>query len=604
MTTDPDPKASVPPLSASFGAADEEEWMALVDKVLDGKDFERTLTNEVGGVNRRPLYVEGPVSRETGPGEIPFVRGAAAASQRWDIRQRHRVDAVGVNEAILEDLVGGVTSVQLDLLGVDGAVDLARVLRNVHVDIAPVSLLGATIEHATQLLSRLRDAWVAASDFVVFLGLDPLGAHARGVDGPSFAETMAVAVDFADGHPGARFLAVDGEPYVSAGAVDADELAYATATGVAYLEGLVEAGLDIDHACELIEFRLAATADQFATIAKLRAARLMWSRVVTAAGGSPESSAQYQHVTTSPSMFSTADQWVNILRAGVGAFAAATGGAQAITTLPFDHAIGRPNELGRRSARNIQLLLAEESRLGQVADPAGGSYYVETITSELADEAWRRFQTIEGAGGMLAALESGLVERQVDDAWEATLADLRTRRRPLTGVSEFPDIDEERLERPSAPGPATSGLPVRRLAQPFEALRARAAELGSPSIFLANLGPPSVHTPRATFAKNLFEVGGIAAIDNDGFDSPVAEGAAFAGADTPLAVICSSDDVYAERACATAAALKEAGARRVYLAGRPGDHEDEWRAAGVDDFVAIGCDVVAILEDAFTALAE
>jgi methylmalonyl-CoA mutase len=586
----------------AFEPADEVAWMGLVDAVLSGRDFDRVLVNDVGGgVSRRPLYTTA-TSDDSIPGEWPFVRGAGLASRAWDLRQRHRADVSGVNAAILEDLEGGVSSIQLDLRAVSGSVDLSRILRNVQVDIAPVSLLGSSDEHATQLLAQLRDAWVAASDFVVFLGLDPLGALAGGWATPSLTAAAALTVDFADGHPGARFLAVDTSPYVEAGASETDELAYAASTGVAYLRALVEAGIEIDHACELIEFRFSASSDQFATIAKLRAARRMWARIVTASGGSSSAASQYQHVTTSPMMFSQADPWVNILRAAVGSFGAVLGGAQAVTTLPFDHAVGLPDELARRSARNIQLLLAEEAHLAQVIDPAGGSYYVESLTDEIAGEAWSRFAALEAAGGMAAALDSGLVLSQVEAAWSTTLDDLSTRSAPLTGVSEFPNIAEAPLKRQHATEPNGGLLPRRRLSQPFEDLRARAAELGSPSIFLANLGSVATHTARASFAKNLFEVGGIAAIDNEGIDSPVAEGAAFAHSTTPIAVICSSDEVYVNRAASTAKALKEAGAARVYLAGKPGENEQEWRSAGVDGFIYMGCDVVAIIEDALSVL--
>ncbi len=440
-TTDP---AEDQRFGAAFDRVDEDAWMSLVDAVLRGRDFDRVLVTDLGGgVSRRPLYTstKGDASL---PGEWPFVRGSSAAASDWDMRQRHRADVPGVNAAILEDLEGGMSSIQLDLRSVTKSVDLARILRNVQVDIAPVSLLGANAEHATQLLAQLRDAWVAASDFIIFVGLDPLGAMAGGWSAPSLDEAASLTADFADGHPGVRFMAVDTAPYVEAGAADSDELAYAASTGVAYLKALVGAGIEIDHACELVEFRFSASSDQFATIAKLRAARRIWSRIVTASGGSPEAAMQYQHVTTSPLMFSQADPWVNLLRACVGSFGAVLGGAQAVTTLPFDHAVGLPDELARRSARNIQLLLAEESHLGQVIDPSGGSYYIESLTDDMAAAAWTRFQILEAGGGMAAALDSGLVLEQVEDAWKVTHEAVATRRAPLTGVSEFPDIEPTR----------------------------------------------------------------------------------------------------------------------------------------------------------------
>ena len=200
---------------------------------------------------------------------------------------------------------------------------------------------------------------------------------------------------------------VDATRYADAGATEAQALGWAIATGVAYLRSLVEAGTSVDAAAGLIGFRLAATADQFVTIAALRAARVMWTRVVTASGGSAQAARQYQHAVTATHMYSRRDPWVNLLRGATAALAAGVAGADAVTVLPFDHASGSVDadgSLGRRLARNTQLLLLEESHLARLADPAGGSFYVESLTEELASEGWRVLQDVEASGGIEAAI--------------------------------------------------------------------------------------------------------------------------------------------------------------------------------------------------------
>ena len=399
-----------------------------------------------------------------------------------------------------------------------------------------------------------------------------------------------------------------------AGGSDAFEVAAALATGVAYLRAMTDAGLGVDDALARISFRLNAGADQFATMAKLRAARRCWARVAEASGAGPEATGMILHAVTAKAMYSRRDPWVNLLRATLACFAAAAAGADAITVLPFGAAAGQWDELGVRLARNTQIILAEESGVHRVADPGGGSWYVESRSEELAAEAWRRFQDLEGAGGMAAALLSGRVGDETARAWDARLANLARRRDALTGVSEFPDLDERGLEvvgsLDAAPGTGSgttiTPLPLRRYAAPFEDLRDRADRLaagpeGRPTVFLANLGPIATHTARATFAKNFFEVGGIRTLGNDGFAGPDEVAAAFAGSGASRAVICSSDKVYGDLAEATARALKAAGCGTVYLAGNPGDARAAYQAAGIDDFVHVGSDLLDILGRALDA---
>jgi methylmalonyl-CoA mutase len=288
-------------------------------------------------------------------------------------------------------------------------------------------------------------------------------------------------------------------------------------------------------------------------------------------------------VVTSPVMMSRRDPWVNMLRTTVATLAAGVGGADSVTVLPFDHALGLPDAFARRIARNTSTILIEESHLSRVIDPAGGSWYVEWLTDELAQAAWEFFRTIERDGGQAAVLRSGRLRTDLATTWAERSKRLAKRREPITGVSEFPLLAEKPVVREPAPEPPSGGLPRVRRDEAFEELRARsdahlAATGARPRIFLATLGPAAAHTARAAFAANLFQAGGI---------EPVTEGG-FADSGATEAVLCSSDALYAEQAEQAAESLRAAGARHVFLAGR-GEY------AGVDSYVFAGCDAVDVL---------
>ncbi|MBG0851719.1 methylmalonyl-CoA mutase small subunit [Streptomyces spinoverrucosus] len=580
-------------LAAEFSDATREQWQRLVAGVLrkSGKDVEGTAAEDAlattleDGLRVRPLYTAHDAAPEPGlPGFAPFVRGARAEGNTlggWDVRQRHATVDGG---AVLADLENGVTSLWL-VVGESGlpVSSLGRVLDGVYLDLAPVVLdAGREVEDAARELLRLyEERGVAGEAARGNLGADPLGFEARTGQSYDFSVVAGLARRCADEFPGLRALTVDALPYHEAGGSAAQELGCSLATGVAYLRALTEAGLSVEQACGQLEFRYAATADQFLTIAKLRAARRLWARVAEVCGGP---GAQVQHVVTSPVMMTRRDPWVNMLRTTVATLAAGVGGADAVTVLPFDHALGLPDAFARRIARNTSTILIEESHLSRVIDPAGGSWYVERLTDELAHAGWEFFRTIERAGGQEAALRSGMVRERLAETWAARGAKLAKRREPVTGVSEFPHLAEKPVVREPAPEPPTGGLPRVRRDDAYEALRARSdahlAATGSrPRIFLATLGPAAAHTARATFAANLFQAGGI---------EPVTEGT-FEQSGASEACLCSSDELYAEQAEDHARELTAAGATHVFLAGKPGQY------TGVDSYVFAGCDAVAVL---------
>lgn len=526
-------------------------------------------THTYDGVTVAPLYDASDLPGDPGlPGLPPYVRGARAARHGWEVRQRH---AVPDAEAVLADLENGVGSLWL-VVG-DGAIgvgELPRVLDGVYLDLVSVTLeAGERTREAAEALLAL--AGERGTPLTGNLG----ASLANGVEAAELARRCAGEF------PGLRAVMVDATPYHDAGASDVEELGCSIADGVAHLRLLTEAGLTAGEALGQLEFRYAATADQFATIAKLRAARRLWARVAEVCGAAEVP--QAQHAVTSSAMMTARDPWVNMLRTTLACFAAGVGGADAVTVQPFDAVLGLPDAFARRIARNTQSLLMEEAGVGRVIDPAGGSWYVERLTADLAERAWEWFQELE-AGASAAERIAATSARRADD--------IAHRRLPITGVSEFPNLTETLPVR----APAPAGRPVTRYAAEFERLRDLAdAQPERPAVFLATIGPVAAHTARASFAANLFQSGGFATPDAGPGTDPDQIATAFAISGSTVACLCSSDLLYGRHAELVAAALKRAGARRVWLAGK-GDYR------GVDATLHAGCDALHVLRTTFDDL--
>lgn len=603
-------------LAGEFPPVSHDDWLAAVDKILAGRPFDRVLrTVTADGIVIEPLYTrdtEEPVADLPGPGAGRRSSTPVGPLQGWDIRQQHgwTSSPVATNDAILADLQRGVTSIELIVEGTEDRAALARLLDGVHLEMAPIGFRATTprLGAASALLELSEARSVSGGDLVADLGCDPIGALGSGVaDGGSSTaldDTIALAVHVADRYPCVRTMRADGWVYANAGASPAVELGATLATVVEYVRALTRAGLDAADALDQILCTLAVGTDQFGDLAKLRAFRVMWGRVAEVLGEPGHTCAVQAH--TAPLALTQRDPWVNILRTTIGCFAAAVGGADIVTVTPFDAMVGAPDELGVRIARNTQVTLMEESNLHRVLDPAGGSWYVERLTDQLAQSAWAVFQGIEREGGVTSSLRTGSLQRTIDEQWATTAAAVATRRRPITGVSEFPDVDEAGLRRAASDGPRRSaggGLPMRRLAAGYERLRDAADRATPPPVvFLANLGPIAIHTARATWAKNMFEAGGIRALGSDGFEDAAELAAAFRSSGAGLAVLCSSDDGYEKWAAPAAEALARAGVARLYMAGNPGDHRSRYAEAGVDEFIHVGVDVLAVLGDAHRLL--
>ena len=607
--------------AADFPPATYEDWRKLVDGVLKGAPFEKLVGKTYDGVRIEPIY-----RRATDAGPIP---GRAAAAP-WQIMQRiDHPDAVSANAQAMHDLENGATGLTLVFAGANGAYGFGldpsaeaveKVLDGIYLDagiaielqIGPQSRMAAI--HVAEYIKR---KGISPASCNIRFGLDPLGACAVWGSSPYSWPEVVPAVTGAIkglatmGFKG-PFAAADGRVVHDAGGSEVQELAFVLACGVAYLRAIEQAGVPLEEAQGMVYARLSADADQFLTLAKFRAMRLLWARVEQASGLTPKP--MFIAADTAWRMLTQRDAYVNMLRATMATFSAGLAGANAIAVLPHTLALGLPDDFARRVARNTQLILLEESNLAKVSDPAAGSGGIETLTKQLCEAAWVLFQEIEKAGGIFAALEQNLIQRKVAATRAIREANIAKRRDVLTGASEFPNLHETNaavLEaRPIELAPYGEAkfkfdpLSPMRLAAPFEALRdksdARLKSSGArPKVFLANLGTPADFTARATFAKSFFETGGVEAVDTEGFADPAVLAAAFKGSGAALVCLCSSDKVYAGQAEAAAKALQAAGARHIYLAGRPGEQEAALRGAGVSDFIFAGGDALAMLQQAW-----
>ena len=565
-----------------FPAVSQAQWREELDALLGPGKFERRLVSRTReGLEVQPLYADQGES----PTQLPW---RATRGWRAEVDVDGGGDKTAARDALRRDLKHGVLG--LRFFDLDPA-DLSFFLEDVDLSRVSVHFQGGEAQQlATALLAHAEAAGFAPDQLRGGLGAD--GA----------AATAELVTWSTEALPEFRPVRVSTVAAAEAGAGEALEVALALSAGVEKLEEWSAAGLSLELCARALEFELSVGTDVFLELAKLRALRLAWGRALAACGLSPEHRTTTIAARASARAWSARDPWVNLLRGTTTTFAAAIGGADSFTLLPYDACLGESDAEARRLAANTQAILARESHLGAVEDAAAGSGYLEELTESLARAAWERFCELQRAGGFSVASESGLIERLTNEARQAQESSVRTRSLGLVGVSEFPNLSEELPQRP----PRRRTLSAQRLAAPFEALRARSdahlERTGSrPRAFLANFGSIPEHLARATFATNLLAAGGVEAIPNDGFEEVAAAVEAFRASGTSLCVITSSDARYLECVEPLARALVAAGAT-VALAGRPGEHEPAWRAAGVQHFLHLGCDAVASLESLHSAL--
>ncbi len=599
-------------LARNFPPADEAAWRALVEEALKGTPFASLRSKSYDGIAIEPLY-----PRAQGRSRIE----GRAAGAPWAVTQRIDLpDAKAANSQALDDLGNGATALTLVFEGSVGdygyalpatGAAISQALDNVYLDAGIAIDLDLSMQSkaAAGLIATLAKArGLPPKDVTIRFGYGPVGAIAMTGQSPlpwtDIAPIFAGLIgDLAGQGFAGPFAVADGRVIHAAGGSEAQELAFTLASAVAYLRALEQGGIALDDARSLIYFRLAADQDQFLTIAKLRSIRKLWSRIEQACGLTPRPA--FVAAETAWRMMTKRDPHGNIVRGTIAALAAAVGGADAVTVLPFSAALGIPDAFARRVARNTQIILIEEANLHRVADPAAGSGAIEALTDQLCRVAWDLFQNIERAGGAAKALEAGSIQKEVARVRAEREANVAQRKEVLVGTSDFPDLAEDKVPILSTPrlsiiNSDEAALPRHRVAESFERLRDRSDDHltrhGSrPKVFLACLGRAADFNARASFAKSLFEAGGIEAVEGSG-DNLAKR---FTDSGARLACLCSSNKVYASEAVDVAKALAAAGAKHIYLAGNPGADRAALEGAGIGSFLHQGCDTLQVLNEAY-----
>lgn len=598
-----------------FPECSYEEWRAKVEADLKGADFNKKLvwrTNE--GFNVEPVYRAENIADfktvDTLPGEYPYVRGTRTDND-WLIRQEVLAETPAEANAVAKEIITkGVTSLGFNVT-LESEADVKTLLDGIDIKKYELNFKCCprkAISLAKVLVDYLRNNGLL-NDFHGSIDFNPMRrALKHGTEFPGDIKAMALELlDVVKIVPELRVLAVDSYMFCDAGAYIFQELGYALAWGAEWLTMLTDAGVKADEVARRIKFNMGVSSNYFMEIAKFRAARMVWAQIVEQY--KPESklsSKMLCHAVTSRFNQTIYDAHVNLLRSQTETMSAALAGVDSITTTPFDVPYKTPDAFSERIARNQQFLLKEESHLDKVVDPAGGSYYVETLTVSLAKEAWKLFLDVEEKGGFLACINDNSIQKAINATAEKRHVDVARRKEILLGTNQYPNINETAAQKIETTGCSCgchheeggeaqgSGLSRKRAASDFEALRlATEAASNRPKVFMLTIGNLAMRLARAQFSTNFFGCAGYEIIDNLGFDT-VQEGVDAAlekGAD--VIVLCSSDDEYAALA---PEAFKYLDGRAMFVvAGAPACME-ELQAVGINDFIHVRCNVLETLQ--------
>ncbi|MCM1369817.1 MAG: methylmalonyl-CoA mutase small subunit [Candidatus Amulumruptor caecigallinarius] len=598
-----------------FPPVTTEEWKAKITADLKGADFDRKLvwrTNE--GFNVQPFYrredIEGLPAINTLPGEFPYLRGTRNNND-WVIRQSVTGDTPEqLNNHALHILNRGVESLGIKLCKKMAAADLAVILKDIdlkkieiNIDCCP----GMAAEVATEL-AKLVKAAGAEKEFKGSVGYNPFKRLLKhGLEFPKDAAEQGKAVyEAVKNIPGMKCFAVDSCMFNNAGAYISQELGYALAWGAEWLTMMTEAGMTIDEVAGRVKFNMGISSNYFMELAKFRAGRMLWAEIVKAYNPASEDACKmHVHAVTSRFNQTLYDSHVNLLRSMTETMSAALAGVDSIETLPFDDCYARPDEFSERIARNQQILLRDESHLNKVVDPAGGSYYIETLTSSIAAQAWKVFNEVEDNGGFYVLLKKGEIQGKVNESGVKRHLDVARRKESLLGTNQFPNFNEMALDKVKececscgcgcgeAADGAVAYLNFDRAASQFEQLRLDTERAANrPKVFMLTIGNLAMRLARAQFSSNFFGCAGYEIIDNIGFNT-VQEGIdAAIEKKADVVVLCSSDDEYAQYA---PEAFKALGDKALFVvAGAPACMED-LKTQGIENFIHVKVNVLDTL---------
>lgn len=666
-----------------FSAATHADWREAAVAALKGADFDKSLyTKLVEGITLQPIYEKTDVtSPEETPGEFPYRRGTTAlgyTEQPWEVAQSiAAASPEEFNKALNHDLMRGLDAVNIQLncrtgLRLKKQSHWTAALKDVVLNALPVYITPGSCGMAplAMYVNEYKNKGYDLADMKGGVLYDPIGkavgkgslCGGKGIC--AYYDQMAAMTKWAmENAPAIQTIGVSGLPYHDSGASAFEEVGAMLATAVAYLRAMEERGISVDDAASRMRFTVGIGSNLFLEIAKVRALRQLWASIVKSSGGSDEAAKIKLHARTSSWTVSKVDPWVNMLRGTAQAFSAVLGGVDSLDVVPFDAAVRYPDDFARRIARNTQLVLRGECSLDRVVDPAGGAWYIENLTDQVAMGSWDMFTYIEDVGGIIKALKDGMVQKKVNATVKKRYDLADQRRQTLVGVNRYVNLDEKPLEGAEAGGSCgckghahgknpdiqlpdvkmcvdsvreaaaqdiasclinkalcaqsdcqcggpleIEALPLRRNSERFERLLDKsaaylAANGKRPQVFLANMGPLRQHKARADFSQDFLRAGGFDLVYPAGFNTPEEAAKACVDSGCKVCVICSTDDTYPDIVPGFCSAIKEiAPDTTVILAGYPTEHIEAFKAAGVDMFIHVRANCYETLDTIQTKL--
>lgn len=706
------PKAPRERLLSEFVAPSYDEWRAEAERSLKGKTIDKLVQKTYENIDIKPIYTKddaaaAPQVENQIPGLYPFARGTKADGYRaksWEIVREYKYPAPErVNAAILTDEKHSRGAIRIhpdktSILGLDpetaetqdfgmfgvsisSVEDLQKIFAGVNLSETYFALYPGrrAMTFTAMLTAYLKKNGIDASEARGAIEFDPFATFEKCGHIPSnpdlALDELKALVEFGGKTlPGYTLIDINAASYRNAGSSAVEELGFALSRAVFYLRELINKGVAIDEIASKIRFTFGVGGNFFPEIAKFRAARILWAKIIKEFGGSESSQKMKINAVTEASNLTILDAEANFLRITSEALSAVLGGIESLTTSCYTDSFGLPTDFARRISTNTQIILRDECNLTDVIDPAGGSYFVEALTAALAEKAWNLFVEIENCGGYLEALKSGIIQDKVKAVASAKIKALASRKDILVGSNKYSNLTEKQPEHIKVDHAETAGLrkavvkeyaknrdeakvksalenlktaatkseafhkaeaaylegamiheveaaavyvtekieikPVEPISKSlvFEEIRAKAdvykAKNGAfPKVFLANMGTVAQFKARADFSIDFLKVGGFESIENYGYKTVEDAAKAFSASEANAAVICSTDDNYAETVPALAPALKAAkpGAR-IILAGYPTDKIEEYKQAGVDDFLHVKANVIEVCSKLQTAL--
>jgi methylmalonyl-CoA mutase len=606
-----------PPISTS-------QWEEKINADLKGADYEKKLiwkTDE--GINVRPYYraenLEELGYLSSPPGETPFIRGTKKDTNNWIIRQDIENDNITeANRIAIDAISHGANAIGLDVKAITAHKQMQQLLQGIDISKTGINFISSRSYPLTLelFIYELAHRDLDGNKVSGSLNFDPIGFLLLHGDfyltkQGNFDEAEYLIQTINKKIPGFHAITVNGQLFNNAGATLIQELAYSLASGNEYLAELTSKGLPVDSIAGTIQFSLGIGSNYFMEIAKLRAARLLWSKIVEEYDPeTPGSGRMFIHSTTSLWNKTIYDPYVNLLRTTTEGMSAVIGNSDSISILPYDSPYKNESEFSRRIARNQQLILKEEAYLDKVIDPAAGSYYIENLTNSIAVNTWELFKNIEERGGMIECIKTGFIQHEIEKSCRKKDMDIAQRKIVILGTNQYANPLESMtgsIEKPIGIGnEATSTykkLQIYRGAYAFEEIRlatenAVSKGIKKPSVFLLTLGNPGMRRARASFAMNFFGSAGYEVIDNSGFKA-VEEGVKAAiDSKAEIVVVCSSDDEYAAIIPVVCKGIKsENNNVLIFVAGYPKEIVEQLKSDGIDDFIHIRTNVLEFLQN-------